>query len=182
MIILRGRCMDCGAIVLRVGGMMGISALQIKESKPLRLKGEIAPEAVGPYFESYGGYCSDGGVSYALEFRRTGKGIVLEASVAANLRATCQRCLTLKSFEVNTQCSLLLVSQGRAPQGAEYALSEADLDTVYYDGDEIDVESLVLETVLLELDSRVLCDRHCRGLCSQCGQNLNQGDCQCSSF
>jgi uncharacterized protein len=32
----------------------------------------------------------------------------------------------------------------------------------------------------MDLPIQVLCDPNCRGLCSQCGANLNEGDCGCA--
>ena len=33
--------------------------------------------------------------------------------------------------------------------------------------------------ILLELPSRILCKEDCRGLCAQCGANLNVNACSC---
>ncbi|MGI5829134.1 MAG: YceD family protein [Bradymonadia bacterium] len=161
---------------------MKLQIAQINDRKTTYINGEVSVDDAVAYFESYAGYICESPLSYKLELRRKAKGIALEASVCAHLSANCQRCLTLKSFEVNTQCSLLLVSQDLAPKSEEYGLSADDLDTVYYEGDVIDIDALVLETVLLELDSRVVCDEECRGLCSQCGHNLNLGTCDCKGF
>lgn len=37
----------------------------------------------------------------------------------------------------------------------------------------------LLEQIVLSFPSRSLCHTECRGLCSQCGQNLNVETCQC---
>ena len=42
-----------------------------------------------------------------------------------------------------------------------------------------DIFPRVLEAVLLELPIRVLCREDCKGLCSACGANLNEGACDC---
>jgi uncharacterized protein len=56
-----------------------------------------------------------------------------------------------------------------------------DLGFGFYDGDEIDVTALVHEHALLALPTRLLCAEACRGLCPQCGANLNVAACDCSA-
>ena len=40
--------------------------------------------------------------------------------------------------------------------------------------------ALLRDDILLELPTKFLCKPDCKGLCSQCGQNLNLGDCGCN--
>jgi uncharacterized protein len=51
----------------------------------------------------------------------------------------------------------------------------------FLDGSRINVEGLVRENVLLTLPAQPVCHEGCRGLCPQCGMNLNRGACPCSS-
>lgn len=44
----------------------------------------------------------------------------------------------------------------------------------------LDVAALCWEEFLLALPMRPLCSAQCRGLCSQCGANLNTGACCCA--
>ena len=43
----------------------------------------------------------------------------------------------------------------------------------------IDLDPIVREQVLLALPVSVLCQEDCRGLCTVCGQDLNEKDCGC---
>jgi uncharacterized protein len=45
--------------------------------------------------------------------------------------------------------------------------------------DFVDLTSNIREDIILELPQRALCREDCRGLCPQCGKNLNEGPCQC---
>jgi len=49
------------------------------------------------------------------------------------------------------------------------------------DPDLMDLIDLVREEVWLAWQPFVCCSKGCRGLCSKCGQNLNQGKCECSA-
>ncbi len=51
----------------------------------------------------------------------------------------------------------------------------------YIDGYYLNVDQLVHDEALLVWPERTLCREDCRGLCSVCGQNLNEGSCDCES-
>ena len=49
----------------------------------------------------------------------------------------------------------------------------------YIDGYNLNVDQLVHDEALLVWPERTLCREDCRGLCGVCGQNLNEGSCNC---
>ena len=56
-----------------------------------------------------------------------------------------------------------------------------DLDErSYLAGLDLDVDRLVYLEVLMSWPLKVLCREDCRGICSQCGKNLNNGPCGCA--
>jgi len=59
-------------------------------------------------------------------------------------------------------------------------VQEDDLETSYYSDDQIDLGELMREQFYLALPMKPLCRDDCRGLCPQCGTNLNAGTCDCS--
>lgn len=52
-------------------------------------------------------------------------------------------------------------------------------DNYYLQGDEIDIDEIIVTEFILELEEKVLCREDCRGLCSSCGSDLNSGECLC---
>src|ERR1044072_582574 len=68
-----------------------------------------------------------------------------------------------------------------ASEGAETEDEEDDLETSYYRDDQIDLNELLREQFYLELPMKPLCTEDCKGLCPQCGTNLNTGTCDCSA-
>ena len=48
------------------------------------------------------------------------------------------------------------------------------------DNRKIDLVPLIVAALLLEVPLVPLCDDDCKGLCPQCGANLNEGPCGCS--
>ena len=61
----------------------------------------------------------------------------------------------------------------------ESAIEEDDLETSYYRDEVIDLDELMREQFYLALPMKPLCREDCRGLCPQCGVNLNSGTCDC---
>ena len=56
---------------------------------------------------------------------------------------------------------------------------QADTGERYYLGDTIDLSEEVRQSLILEIPNWPLCSEECKGLCSQCGENLNVVDCGC---
>ena len=56
---------------------------------------------------------------------------------------------------------------------------DIDEDQYTYTGHVLELDDAVRTAILLELPSRILCKEDCRGLCAQCGANLNVNVCSC---
>lgn len=44
---------------------------------------------------------------------------------------------------------------------------------------ELELDDLVVSDILLDLPGKYLCSEACKGLCPDCGCNLNEGECNC---
>ena len=103
----------------------------------------------------------------------------LAGRVQTALELTCSRCL--EPFVWPMEALFDLSYQPRAGFAAvgERQIDEEDFSTALYDNDEIDLGQLMAERLYLALPMKPLCRDDCRGLCSQCGTNLNRGSCSC---
>jgi uncharacterized protein len=63
---------------------------------------------------------------------------------------------------------------GREPWDLE------DVATGTFEGGKVDVEEVLREQVLLEVPFTHVCRPDCKGLCPQCGEDLNAGPCGCA--
>ncbi len=61
----------------------------------------------------------------------------------------------------------------------ESSISEAETEIGYYQGEGLLLEDALREQVLLATPVRALCREDCKGLCPQCGLNLNVEQCNC---
>jgi uncharacterized protein len=58
---------------------------------------------------------------------------------------------------------------------------EGSFDVEFLEGNDIDLAEVVHEQVALEIPFQPLCTEHCKGLCIQCGVNLNMSTCNCET-
>lgn len=88
----------------------------------------------------------------------------------------CDRCLK----KVPYRFSLEFSSEVAAPElGA--AVSEEDADTCLI-GFQFDVDQLVYNEISINWPMKILCKPDCKGICSMCGKDLNEGACECDTF
>jgi uncharacterized protein len=111
---------------------------------------------------------------------RAGMDIRMRGQIEAELAAQCDRCLSEVVIPVEVPFDLLYAPSdpGEGLPG-EHELHDRDLDFAVYEHDQINLDELVLEQLELGLPSRVLCREECRGLCPQCGVDLNVEQCAC---
>jgi len=120
-----------------------------------------------------------GALSGHARMRRTNQGLLIDGWVDLTLELSCMRCL--KSFEQPMHATF-----------AEQFYPTVDvltgLPTPAFDEDEIfpiddhhqvDLSEAVRQTVLIALPMAPICQQDCKGLCSQCGHDLNSGPCDC---
>ena len=59
---------------------------------------------------------------------------------------------------------------------------DATADDYAFEGDTIELDELVRDTLLAAQPLSNICKPDCKGLCPVCGANLNHGDCGCDRF
>jgi uncharacterized protein len=91
----------------------------------------------------------------------------------------CCKCLVPMDAQVSLRAQFLGSSDPLLVARGSYTLGTQDLDVVYLPEGALDEEALVTEQFLLQKTMRELCREDCKGLCPQCGKNLNKGQCGC---
>jgi uncharacterized protein len=99
--------------------------------------------------------------------------------LSSELELTCSRCLEPFTLPVTTSFDLRYVPRTQNVGEGEQEVEEDDLTTAFYSDDRIDLGELITEQFQLALPMKPLCSDDCRGLCPQCGTNLNTGSCNC---
>ena len=96
-------------------------------------------------------------------------------------KGRCSRCTEEYSFTLDKPFEFVLTPDPTKAERRAEELRRDDLGISYYSAEEIDLEPLIAEQVILALPTRPLCSDDCRGLCSQCGANLNKEACACDA-
>jgi uncharacterized protein len=94
----------------------------------------------------------------------------------------CSRCLV--GYESTLDSSFTIIfRKGTAEEASleeETELSEQELVSAVYHGDEIDMTHEIEEQIAMEVPLQPLCSDSCKGLCPECGTDLNHETCSCS--
>jgi uncharacterized protein len=104
----------------------------------------------------------------------------LVGRVRTELELTCSRCIETYRFAIDAEFDQRYLPSSAASSEADREVEEDDLETSYYTDDEIDLSQLMREQFYLALPMKPLCREDCKGLCAQCGTNLNTGTCDCA--
>ncbi|MBP9999926.1 MAG: DUF177 domain-containing protein [Clostridiales bacterium] len=113
---------------------------------------------------------------FELTITNTGdKVLELTGTGRITVEIPCDRCLkpvkTEIEFDIERKLDMKLTDEER----------KEDLDEcTYLNGTDLDVDQLVYLEVLMNWPLKVLCKKNCKGICSQCGKNLNDGSCTCA--
>lgn len=111
---------------------------------------------------------------------RTGMDMRVRGEIKSRIAAQCDRCLIEVHIPVESPFDLIYVpGDPGAGQAGERELHDRDLDLSVYENDQINLDDLVIEQLELSLPMHVLCSQDCRGLCSECGADLNHERCRC---
>ncbi len=99
---------------------------------------------------------------------KTPQGLVVRANFSAETMLTCVRCLTDFDHELDWSFTELYAFDKR---------SETDSGLILPEDAHIDLAILLREYALLEIPISPVCKPDCKGLCPECGENLNERDC-----
>jgi len=105
----------------------------------------------------------------------------LVGNLETELELACSRCLEPYRFPLSAAFDLRYLSASSATFAeGEHEMEEDDLEISYYRDEQIDLNELLREQFYLALPMKPLCREDCRGLCPQCGTNLNTSTCGCA--
>ncbi len=100
--------------------------------------------------------------------------LLIEGEAKMILEVPCDRCL--EPVQVPFDLEFTKNVDLQESEGAQVD----DLDEKnYIDGYNLDVDKLLYNEILIGWPMKILCSEDCKGICNVCGQNLNQGTCDC---
>lgn len=99
----------------------------------------------------------------------TGKEYVLQGRLKADINLNCDLCLKPFNYKMDFDIN-------------EIFSKEADNENSRWEfiDNTIDLKPAVITNILLNRPMKSVCSQNCKGLCQNCGKDLNEGSCDCN--
>jgi len=104
--------------------------------------------------------------------------VYVDGSLKGAVTAECSRCLV--SFEMPLELDMKVMyvpDEERLDKSSD--MIESDSNVSLYENDVIDFSREINDMVLVSLPLKPICQPDCKGLCPQCGADLNVSPCGC---
>lgn len=106
--------------------------------------------------------------------------IRVRGKLSVEMEMQCDRCLEPTRYPIGGPFDLFYRP---APKGGEVphekAIDAGESEIGFYEDGGLELSEALREQVLLSLPMHQVCQEDCAGICPQCGQNWNTGDCEC---
>ncbi len=119
----------------------------------------------------------EGPLQLDLKVTNAGSRVMVTGPLKTSVRLPCTRCSEDLVFPLEVE-----LEEEFLPVHSEEALSRAKdlLDgTFTFENDRVELDELIRQEIEAAVPIQVLCVEDCRGLCSECGANLNRESCNC---
>ncbi len=110
-----------------------------------------------------------------LELVPQSDGLLIRGTIQGRISLLCDRCADPVPYALDTRFDVFESLEGQSEQ-EEYA----ERFRQGRQGLELDLAAVLWEQFVLALPVKPLCSSNCRGICPQCGANLNTEECQCA--
>lgn len=120
-----------------------------------------------------------GPVTGQVRLHRTNQGIYVDGTVNVPVELECTRCLktftTTKTFPLREQFFPTI----DVITGLPVAAPDDELAFTIDRNHLLDLREAIRQNLVLAIPMQSLCSEDCKGLCPQCGHDLNEGPCDC---
>lgn len=162
------------------------------QDKGLTVTEALKPNVLSEALAESEGFKLVGAGKLSAEFKKVSGRVHLKGSLDVDVTCPCKRCAKDVAVRVPLRFQLRMVTEEPARRGDDDGDGDGDddgeadlagsfdldaVDAEPFDGKTIDLDPIVREQVLLALPVSVLCQEDCKGLCAECGQDLNERDC-----
>ncbi len=110
---------------------------------------------------------------------RTQRSILVKCALKAEVELTCNRCLSQFRHPLKIKFEEEFLPTVDVISGAPLPLPEESSSFTVDEHHTIDLTEAIRQYALMAVPMKALCNKDCAGLCPKCGQNLNQGICDC---
>jgi uncharacterized protein len=108
-------------------------------------------------------------------------GYYLKARLSYEQTLSCNRCLKPIVEHAEPEVELMIVVERPRAVAGEHELKEDELGVLTIPEEILETDPILLEQLQLNVPMKPLCRPDCRGLCPECGADLNAGECSCET-
>ena len=120
-------------------------------------------------------------LEFKLRLQQTGKFVEVDGHLDAVVGLNCGRCLQDFDLSLSESFSVTFVPQLKDNETEEEVELGADeLELVPYVDETLELRDTLQEQLLMAVPISPLCKETCKGLCPECGINLNIKKCDCT--
>jgi DUF177 domain-containing protein len=120
-------------------------------------------------------------VRVAGRIRRKNEEVEVRGKLATRVAFPCGRCLKAVEFPVEVQFNERFTPAVAWKNEEQHELEPEDLNLAVFDGQGVELDDLVKEEIVLAIPAQTLCEESCKGLCPECGNDLNESSCDCAA-
>lgn len=120
----------------------------------------------------------NGGVFVDVLVEKREASLLFSGTIVLQMNTVCSRCLASMVTALDISFAMpgtILDEGGIAPEDAGDSILVNRQQAV------VDLTDVIREQILMALPEKTLCDETCKGLCPQCGADLNKKSCSCAT-
>jgi uncharacterized protein len=116
-------------------------------------------------------------MSLILSIQKVNDEYYCQGEVSVRVEQECARCLNLFESDLTGDLNFIVKSE----KGKTVMASDSGEDVVFVNSAEpiIELNDLIRQSLSSSIPLKPLCSTECRGLCPNCGTNLNEDTCDC---
>lgn len=118
-----------------------------------------------------------GPVTGEITVENTGSLLLVKGQLRAALELSCVRCLEIFERSITIDIKEEFATEDTAPD--VHTIDRDEPEAAAISDYVLDVSELARQQLVANVPMASICRPDCRGICPQCGHNLNQGPCGC---
>jgi uncharacterized protein len=120
-------------------------------------------------------------VEWTGDLQRFGRDVICRGRARAGVVQPCSRCLREVDIDLETETTFTFVPEPpQDVEGEEVEVESQDPDIYVYQEGRLSLRNPVRDSLIMTLPLQPVCREGCKGLCSTCGADLNEGACDCA--
>lgn len=114
-------------------------------------------------------------INIYYDIEKVGDEIFIKTRLNTTADLLCDRCLDEFQLPLNETVDIILTKDSDLLER-----EEEDIYLIPPANDEVDITDSVRQSLILAIPFKKLCTQTCKGLCPECGANLNRETCNCT--